>query len=216
MAKKAKVWDGSAWQDLVNATQDLTPYSTTAQMNTAIAASAGLTQVIPTSIAKGASGTASATAGGTVTFTGTESLSLNGVFTTNYDNYQIIFYADNSANDAINVRFRTGGTDNTSTSYKYQFIRGYSTTVNGVDSASSTFAPFYSTRSTSYKSIITGTVGTPAQSEITTFTATQGTLDFVMVTGANFDATTSFDGITFLPPSGLITGKVAIYAYARG
>ena len=36
MAKQAKVWTGSAWADLASATTDLTPYSTTAQMNTAI------------------------------------------------------------------------------------------------------------------------------------------------------------------------------------
>ncbi len=38
MAKKARVYDGTAWQELASAQTDLTAYSTTAQMNTAITA----------------------------------------------------------------------------------------------------------------------------------------------------------------------------------
>ena len=46
MAKKSRVWDGTAWQELASAQTDLTAYSTTAQMNTAIAASKKILQVV--------------------------------------------------------------------------------------------------------------------------------------------------------------------------
>ncbi len=36
MAKKARVYDGTAWQELASAQTDLTAYSTTAQMNAAL------------------------------------------------------------------------------------------------------------------------------------------------------------------------------------
>ena len=39
MAKKARVYDGTAWQELASAQTDLTAYSTTAQMNTALVGS---------------------------------------------------------------------------------------------------------------------------------------------------------------------------------
>jgi len=46
MAKKARVYDGTAWQELASAQTDLTAYSTTAQMNTAINASKKILQVV--------------------------------------------------------------------------------------------------------------------------------------------------------------------------
>ena len=39
MAKKARVYDGTAWQELASAQTDLTAYSTTAQMNAALVGS---------------------------------------------------------------------------------------------------------------------------------------------------------------------------------
>lgn len=71
MAKQAKVWTGSAWADLASATTDLTPYSTTAQMNTAIGASAGLTLITST------------------TFTNQSTIVFDNCFTSTYTNYLI-------------------------------------------------------------------------------------------------------------------------------
>ena len=45
MAKKARVYDGTAWQELASAQTDLTAYSTTAQMNAAIVAPGKVLQV---------------------------------------------------------------------------------------------------------------------------------------------------------------------------
>jgi hypothetical protein len=47
LAKKARVYDGTAWQELASAQTDLTAYSTTAQMDTAIGAN-GWTAYTPT------------------------------------------------------------------------------------------------------------------------------------------------------------------------
>ena len=58
MAKKARVYDGTAWQELASAQTDLTAYSTTAQMNTAIAAKTGMT-LLSTTTLSGASVTIS-------------------------------------------------------------------------------------------------------------------------------------------------------------
>lgn len=50
MAKKARVYDGTAWQELASAQTDLTAYSTTAQMNTAITAGPRMTLLSTTTL----------------------------------------------------------------------------------------------------------------------------------------------------------------------
>jgi len=84
-------WNGSAWQ-----TAGVTP---------------GLTQVTPTSIAN--SGGSSSLSGGAVTFTGVTSISLNGVFTSTYENYFVIATVTASAGTATKVRLGNAGTDTT-------------------------------------------------------------------------------------------------------
>ena len=58
MAKKARVWTGTEFVELASAQTDLTAYSTTAQMNTAIAAKTGMT-LLSTTTLSGASTTVS-------------------------------------------------------------------------------------------------------------------------------------------------------------
>ena len=50
MAKKARVWTGTEFVELASAQTDLTAYSTTAQMNTAIAAKTGMTLLSTTTL----------------------------------------------------------------------------------------------------------------------------------------------------------------------
>lgn len=50
MAKKARVWTGTEFVELASAQTDLTAYSTTAQMNTAITAASGLTLLSTTTL----------------------------------------------------------------------------------------------------------------------------------------------------------------------
>jgi hypothetical protein len=51
----------------------------------------GLTQIIPTSVSVG-SGSGTVSAGGAVTFSGATSISLNGAFTSTYQNYRLLIY----------------------------------------------------------------------------------------------------------------------------
>jgi hypothetical protein len=101
LAKKARVYDGTAWQELASAQTDLTAYSTTAQMNTAIATNAGLNLV--------SSGT----------FSGVTSFSLpTDTFTSTYQNYKLqVFVSGTTSQSTLTARFRTAGTDNTAATY---------------------------------------------------------------------------------------------------
>ena len=72
MGKKARVWDGTAWQELASAQTDLTAYSTTAQMNTAITAGVGLVPILTQTIGSAVS-----------------SVVVNNAFSATYDAYKI-------------------------------------------------------------------------------------------------------------------------------
>jgi hypothetical protein len=85
-----------------------------------VAKQGGLTAIVPTSIVKGASGSASVAANGAVTFTGTEFVTLNGVFTSTYDNYKFVFSGYNpTGQHALTVQLSSAGTPATGANYRY-------------------------------------------------------------------------------------------------
>lgn len=179
---------------------------------------AGLTQIVPTSITKGASGSASVSSGGAVTFSGTESISLNGCFSANYDNYKLLVnFSTQSAATAILFRFRISSSDNSTNNYLTSTLGTSSwtsaTTVSQVSTATSfdisyagsnentaseysIFNPFLS-----QKSYI---VGTPVSN-------TEGRWRQI-----KFNDTTSFDGFSLIASSGTITGTIRVYGYKNG
>jgi hypothetical protein len=73
LAKKARVWTGTEFVELASAQTDLTAYSTTAQMNTAITAGVGLVPILTQTI------------GAAVT-----SITVSNAFSATYDNYKIL------------------------------------------------------------------------------------------------------------------------------
>jgi len=94
----------------------------------------GLKVCTPTSIAY--SGTsASINADGSVSFTACTSLSLNGVFTSDYDNYMVTIRGSQASDTDLNGRLRSSGTDS-SASYTNQYIQARSTTVSSNRNAS--------------------------------------------------------------------------------
>ena len=223
MAKKAKVWDGSAWQDLVNATQDLTPYSTTAQMNTAIAAAVPIVPVIPTSVAVGSGSGSYNSSTGLVTFSGASSVSLNGVFSSTYTKYHIIFNSYAASAAEILCRLRTGGTDNSSTTYSYGIARATSNATFAMlansDGASNIryFSEDYGLGA-NWENMSIVEVLNPYQSKVTSLinnhviAVNTGGNTQRRFGSAHFGATTSFDGITIYAAANL-TGTVKVMAY---
>ena len=97
----------------------------------------GLVVMTPSSISY--SGTsASINVDGSVDFSAVTSLSLNGVFTGDYDNYMVTMRcAGTSTNRTLKFRLRSGGTDESSASnyYAYQQIQAQGTAVAGARTA---------------------------------------------------------------------------------
>lgn len=102
-----------------------------------MAAGDGLVSMTPTSIAY--SGTsAGINADGGVDFSAVTSLSLNGVFTSDYDNYLVVLDNDGASLDAFYTRLRASGTDASAGNYTYQRLSAGSTSVSGARSSSQT------------------------------------------------------------------------------
>ena len=65
-----------------------------------------------------------ATQGGLVLISSTDfsavaSMSINNAFSSTYQNYKVLIYADPSADVNIDFRFRASGTDNSNSNYRY-------------------------------------------------------------------------------------------------
>lgn len=171
---------------------------------TGVAAGA-LSLVTPTSIAN--SGGSSSLSGGKVTFTTVNSISLNGIFTSTYDNYRILVTQNGSTGAEIRIRMRAAGTDLTSGSYYYDANEA------GPTSAAAFFAASYCAGASSYCDLDYG-VRSPFLSQRTRFDGFGHRDDGnVNARTAWVDNTTSYDGITIYPQSGTITGIARVYGY---
>jgi hypothetical protein len=189
-------WNGSAWQ-----TAGVTP---------------GLNLITPTSIAN--SGGSASASGGAVTFTAVNSISLNGVFTSTYDNYRIIFSGLGSSSGAdVSLRLRNAGTDLTAATYDWVISR-----VN----YAGTQTLFGSTLQTSFGQIsnistyLTGFGIDMFNPFATAFTSYYGLSQGISASvgglasihGLSRDAS-SYSSFSLIAGTGTITGIIRVYGY---
>lgn len=179
----------------------------------ATVAGMGLVLVSPTSIAN--SGGSASASGGAVTFTGVSSVSLNGVFTSAYENYRAIVDVSPSGTDPdLFLRFRTSGSDQTASNYQRQRLTANSTTVDA-------------TRATDDKARLVGMLTNvvhmgsadiykPQLTTITglfiNWTRASTSID-TQIASVSYSAATAFDGLTLYAGSGNITGTIRVYGY---
>lgn len=176
-------------------------------------AGGGLVLVSPTSIAN--SGGSASSSNGTTTFSGVSSISLNGVFSATYQNYRIIVNVAPSGVGTFQMRFRSSGSDNTSTNYKsngiYSVWNTSTVNVTNYDSQSYWALHYFSGTTRQGRAI---EVLAPFLSTEKTFSSLGANTDAGSTYSGYFSATNSFDGFTLLPPAGVtITGTVRVYGY---
>lgn len=176
----------------------------------------GLTSVIPTSVA----GTGvSVGAAGKVTFTAATAVSVNGCFTSTYDNYRVVIEVPTvSATVTLTGVLRAAGTDATAANYDLEVLQGTSATAAAAQAAAAA--------SWGLNGGVTGTIHDITLEIKKPFVAapTYGTA-FSMVTqnpqtapgvavrGISHRLSTSYDGFTITPTGGTITGTIRIYGY---
>jgi hypothetical protein len=200
MAKKAKVWDGSTWQDLVNATQDLTPYSTTAQMNTAIAAAQGLTLISSTTI-----GSAVA------------SVTISNCFNSTYDIYELVVSNVTITSTYFKAQLRTGSTTSTSGYAATELFANISNSTVGNDNNFSYSGAGWqmglgSTNLGSGKA----TIINPYLARYSTFNQLNAKTTEIGYAGGIHSVSTSYDQLVLTPNSGTWTGgTISIYGYKK-
>lgn len=169
--------------------------------------------ITPTSIVV-AGGTASVGQFGKVSFSAATSLSLNGVFSSTYDNYMVVGRYVGTANlPSVMYRLRVSGSDATGANYANQYLYATSTSVTAARASSQTagqagivddeqrsgdvmyfFGP-YLAQPTAHRHVsVAGHSGGTIFDDATTHSLS-----------------TSYDGITFYPSSGSFSGEIAVY-----
>lgn len=172
----------------------------------------GMVLVTPTSIAY--SGTsASIGANGSVTFNCT-SLSLNGVFNSNYDNYLISIRRKNQIGDyALRARLRQSGVDDqTTNSYASQVLYAYNNANVAASRSTNNYADIGNAdaiENGDTLSVFGPYLAQPTALRSMTGSSELGPLISNWVVTHNQSA--SYDGITIFPGFSSIIGLIAVY-----
>lgn len=171
--------------------------------------------ITPTSITVVGSGSSASVVGlGSVDFSAVTSLSLNGVFSAEYDNYMISMRGVVSSGDlGIQMRMRLSGTDATGTNYTHQRLLAQSTTVSGVRSTSQT-AAIVGLWSATLRNGDTAFVYGPNLAQPTAFRGVNaGTASSASIFdyASTHSLSTAYDGCTLFVGANNMTGNVAVY-----
>ena len=172
----------------------------------------GLVLVSPTSIAN--SGGSASASGGAVFFTGVSSVSLNGVFTSAYQNYFCLIQYASTATSDFRCRLTTSGAANTTSNYTFQGITSFDTSV--VAGRGTSQSHFYLGGQSTALCTVSANIFAPATTNPTGITAQSlRNIDSPQnhfITGG-FIASTNFDGLQIYGETGNITGIIRVYGY---
>lgn len=187
--------------------------------NIALDSELGLSLITPTSIAA-TGGTGSIGANGTVTFTTCTAISLNGCFNSTYDNYKVIVEGTRSTNNAIYMRYRASGVDTPTTGSVHgnSYIRNTGGTPTiGVSASNLDYFDFLGTTdSQSY--FLDMSINDPftTNNTLSITSMVNGLYATVQLVGNHWGRmpnSTIYDGITFFPSTGNISGTIRVYGY---
>ena len=179
-----------------------------------MAAGDGLVSMTPTSIAH--SGTsASINADGGVDFTAVTELSLNGVFTSEIDNYLIVISAYTSVDErTMRFRLRASGSDASGSDYTKQQLRADASSATGARTTGATEGDLgnYDTATSGDTVHLYG----PALAQPTAVRNINVDSDNgaeILDRATTHSLSTSYDGITIYPTANAITGNIHVFGY---
>ena len=211
MPKPMFVWSGSAWVSVATEVESLANYATINYADN----QPGMKMVVPTSVAVG-SGSGSVSTSGAVTFSGASSVSINGCFSSTYDNYRIVFTIPTAGAGApfIGLQMRTGSTNASGSNYYGQSVLGSSTSITGERLVATTTFRFARTETGNGGSAVMD-IYRPFLAASTNFTSTGGIYDDaqVLIYNGQHRVSTSYESFTIIPESSNITGTIRVYGY---
>lgn len=177
----------------------------------------GMVLMTPTSVAKtGTGSTATIGTNGSVEFSSCETLSLNGVFNTDYDNYMVVMRNSHTLDGQdVDVRLRSSGTDASGSNYSCQKLGADSSTISGYRYSS--IARWYGFYSGTGKNGSTMNVYGPYLSQPTAYRLVNvgqytGAGGVIQDWAGTHSLSSSYDGLSFIPASTYsISGLVSVY-----
>lgn len=193
-------YNGSAWSDLVPA--------------------GGMVTVVPSSVAVG-SGSGSVATTGKVTFSTASTVSVNGCFTSSYENYIVVISFTHSTSANTSMRLRAAGTDDTSANYDLQALSGSSSTASAAQVLAATSWGMTGINSTQENHTIefnspqvaTATLGElKGRAYVNPLTSSVG-VGYRML---QHRSATAYDGFTLTASAGTITGSIRVYGLNNG
>jgi hypothetical protein len=150
-------------------------------------------------------------------FSAVSSVSVNGCFTSTYENYLIVCDGVIPSGDDIGLRFRlrASGSDNTTTNYAYvESYAGTSASNRLSQNDTSWLLGNIDNGAGSPCRINLGRPEIAAQTVFSTSTFNlQAAATFQSWSNGAFLATTQFDGFSLFPASGTISGTLRVYGY---
>jgi hypothetical protein len=182
--------------------------------------SVGMVIMRPTSVVvAGAGSSASVRAAGGVEFATATSLSLNGVFTADYDDYMVVTQLrSNGAAANINGRLRSAGTDASATNYTAQILAANGSSVSTSRNTSQTSATLGTTDDLTERCGNVFHIYGPNLAQPTAFRSIgMRTLSgaWVQDIALTHSLSTAYDGITLIPSSGSLTGQLTVFGLAQ-
>ena len=203
MAKKAFVYDGTNWIDIAQSTADLSTYQKSNRT--------GLQLVVPTSVTGG-----TVSANGAVTVgNAVSSVTVNGVFSSAYDNYRIVI-GGVDATSRVNFRLQLGSTTNEH--YGSIYFDSYDAASVGTERWVNAANMIIGIAGTGDDTSSSCDIYSPNLVKRTTLSGTYNTFYFSGWYGGGVNTTTQYTSFTILVGGGatLTGGTIRVYGYNNG
>jgi hypothetical protein len=162
-------------------------------------------------VVTGGSASATVSALGSVEFTSCETLSLNGVFQSGYDNYMISMWNTASTNQRFEIRLRASGSDASGSDYVRQFLLAESTTVSGARATLTSFNYQLMDTDTNGWTFFFYGPGLAQPTAMRTVSVSDRGSAAIFDSASTHSLSTAYDGLSFIAISSNISGRVAVY-----
>jgi len=155
----------------------------------------------------------------TSSFSASAAVNIDSCFSTTYDNYRILLNVTSVASspNSLNLRFRTSGSTNTTSNYGsgFRYVTYGTGVAGGGGSALASSSAYLADYSNNPGSTVLDILN-PFASQKTMVTYLHNVAHGYGFFGtAQFNTTTSFDGISLYVDTGNVTGTVSVYAYKK-
>lgn len=147
----------------------------------------------------------------TESFSAKSSVSVDDVFSAEYENYRILVVGVGSTSQGINLRMRVSGSDASGSDYSYQGLSANNATVGAGSSTGTSWSGFVVfTTANMVADLLIFRPNLASNSQILSQTARQ---DYLQIAGGYHNQATAYDGFSLIAASGTISGSIRIYGY---